>query len=281
MTDHNILKYKAVDQQVRGKPFDPAIGGTLIKPGELIDIVELATLTLTDRRTYNLLLANAWENITTTKVHRIAKSDLKGTHYGNERIEDSITKLMGTVAIIPITKDGKRLKRRVQILGSNDEELEEAGYIYYRFPDELLEIITQSDVYARLRSNVMFCFKSKYALYLYEMIEKRRNLKFKQHDDFEVEELRQILNVPKGKLTRYADLNAYALKPAVKEVNAFCEVYVAIEPSKIGPKKRVERIRISWFGKTREGRIESWNEVNRHSAGRKARIEGTVDEAVV
>ena len=36
----------------------------LIKPGELIDIVELSPLTLQDRRIYNLLILNAWDSIT-------------------------------------------------------------------------------------------------------------------------------------------------------------------------------------------------------------------------
>ena len=41
------------------KPNDVSI----VKPGELVDIVEMTPLTLTDRRIYNLLLANAWEKI--------------------------------------------------------------------------------------------------------------------------------------------------------------------------------------------------------------------------
>ena len=39
------------------KPNDVSI----VKPGELVDIVEMTPLTLADRRIYNLLLANAWE----------------------------------------------------------------------------------------------------------------------------------------------------------------------------------------------------------------------------
>jgi hypothetical protein len=45
----------------------------LIKPGELIDIVELSPLTLQDRRIYNLLILNAWDGITEPKEHSIHK----------------------------------------------------------------------------------------------------------------------------------------------------------------------------------------------------------------
>jgi exosome complex RNA-binding protein Rrp42 (RNase PH superfamily) len=37
-------------QKGRGNPFDPANYGEIVKPGELVDIVELSPLTLADRR---------------------------------------------------------------------------------------------------------------------------------------------------------------------------------------------------------------------------------------
>ncbi len=37
--------------------FDPANYGEIVKPGELVDIVELSPLTLADRRIYKLLVA--------------------------------------------------------------------------------------------------------------------------------------------------------------------------------------------------------------------------------
>ncbi len=36
---------------------------SLVKPGELVDLVEVTPLTLTDRRIYNQLLENAWDVI--------------------------------------------------------------------------------------------------------------------------------------------------------------------------------------------------------------------------
>jgi hypothetical protein len=53
--------------------------GTMIKPGELIDIVEISPLTLSDRRIYNMLIAGAWDQIDQPVTHSIAKKDLRGT----------------------------------------------------------------------------------------------------------------------------------------------------------------------------------------------------------
>jgi hypothetical protein len=70
----------------------------LIKPGELIDIVELSPLTLQDRRIYNLLILNAWDSITEPKEDRIHKRDLRGSHHTNERVGESLLRLMGAAA---------------------------------------------------------------------------------------------------------------------------------------------------------------------------------------
>ena len=50
---------RTLTQRGRGDPFDPAHYSEIVKPGELVDIVELNPLTLADSRTYNLLIANA------------------------------------------------------------------------------------------------------------------------------------------------------------------------------------------------------------------------------
>src|SRR3546814_7069521 len=110
-----------LSQKGRGNPFDPANYGEIVKPGELVDIVELSPLTLADRRIYNLLIANAWERISEPVIPRIAKTALKGTNQGNERIESSLLRLMGTIAIVTILKAGKTYKRPAPILAPNHE----------------------------------------------------------------------------------------------------------------------------------------------------------------
>src|SRR5271169_1770583 len=78
---------------------------SLIKPGELIDIVELSPLTLQDRRIYNLLILNAWDSITEPKEHRIHKRELRGSHNVNDRVGDSLVRLMGAVAQLRVERD--------------------------------------------------------------------------------------------------------------------------------------------------------------------------------
>lgn len=273
------LTFRTLTQRGRGNPFDPANYGEIVKPGELVDIVELSPLTLADRRIYNLLIANAWERIGEPIVHRIPKTALKGTHQGNERIESSLLRLMGTIAIVTIRKGGKAFKRRVQLLGPSDESLEKDGFLHYRIPEELIEILRNSEVYARLKTQVMYCFESKYALCLYEMIERRIGLEYKQREEFTIDEIRGLLNVPEGKLDRFADLNKYCLKVAVGEINKLCPFYVEFTPIKKG--RKVERVALHWFPKTSTGKRDAQNLIDQHSIVRRAKLRGGIPELPV
>ena len=117
----------------------------LIKPGELIDIVELSPLTLQDRRIYNLLILNAWDSITEPKEHRIHKRDLRGSHHTNERVGESLLRLMGAVAQLRIERDAgegmETFTRRVQLLAGTEEAARGDGIVFYSFPAAVRGII--------------------------------------------------------------------------------------------------------------------------------------------
>jgi hypothetical protein len=275
MPDDEPKRYKTTDRRVIGFPLDRSMPGEMVKPGELIDIKEISPLTLTDRRIYNLLIANAWDRITEPVEHVIDKSDLRGTHNGNERIEDSIRRLMSAIAEVKIIRDGKVAIKRVQLLGGNIEQEDERGRLYYTFPKQLIEIVKESEVFGRLKTQIMYCFKSKYALALYEIVQKRVGLKFKQAENFTVDEMRALLGVPKDKLTRFPDLNKYALQPALREVNALSEHHVTIGMIKKG--KRVDQLMLMWLEKTPEQKREVFREIERCSIGRSARIRSAVE----
>src|SRR3546814_18583190 len=101
---------------------------------------------------------------------------------------------MVTIAIVTIRKGGKSYKRRVQLLGSSDKSLEKDGFLHYRIPEELIEILRNSEVYARLKTQGMYCFESKYALCIYEMIERRIGLDSKQNEELTIAGISGLLN---------------------------------------------------------------------------------------
>ena len=170
---------------------------SLVKPGELVDLVEVTPLTLADRRIYNQLLENAWDAIDKPVTHVIAKADLRGSHNSNDRVGESIERLMSSIVKVRVTRDGEEAIERVQLLGGNIETTRRDGLLEYEIPQRLRRIIKDSTVFARLQREVMFALSSKYALTLYEMIQKRGNLRYRSSERFSLEDLRGILGVAK------------------------------------------------------------------------------------
>lgn len=252
---------------------------SLIKPGELVDLVEVTPLTLTDRRIYNQLLENAWEAIDKPVLHVIAKADLRGSHNSNDRIGESIERLMSAIVKVETVWDGKPAIERVQLLGGNIETARADGLFEYEIPPRLRKIISNSTVFARLQREIMFALSSKYALTLYEMVQKRGNLRWRSSEKFSLDALRGVLGVPKGKLTSWSNLRLRAIDPAVAEVSALSDYMVEVHPIKTG--RSVTHVELRWWRKDGEATGQVERALQYASPGRRARAEGLVETPVV
>ena len=252
---------------------------TMIKAGELVDVVEVTPLTLTDRKIYNLLIENAEHDIAKPIEHSIDKEKLRLSRRGNERIDDSIMRLMGGIAKIKTMRNGEPATLRVQLLGRNIEHDRDDGKFYYTFDPFLREAISNSTVFARLKMDVMLNFQGKYGLALYEMTAKRINLR-KNEDIFSIAEFRNLLGVPKGKLTTWHNLKAYAIDPAVAEVNQLATDF-RVEVSGIKQGRSFVEIRMKWWRTSPDGEDAALMENLNTKVGRKARREGTVEDVTI
>ncbi len=97
----------------------------------------------------------------------------------------------------------------------------------------------------------VYKLKSKYARALYAAIKQREGSKRQRRrmqEKFTVAEFREILGVPKGKLTTFSNLNKIAIKPAVLKINALEDLGVKVEGLKYGGKKVLD-IRMHWYKK--------------------------------
>lgn len=261
------------ERTLDAKPNDLSI----VKPGELIEVKEMTPLTLGDRRIFNLLISNAWDELDQPVQHAIAKRELQNTlHKGTERVGDSIARLMAAVVMVRVKDaNGKMGTKRIQLLGPNTEPDSDDGMVRYEFWPGLRDIFEQSTNFARLQKQILFALSSKYSLALYEMIQKRVNLS-RTFEDFTMEEFRDFLHVPAGKLTSWINFKNKAITPAVKEVTELSDFQVTVEPIK-GKAKSFTGVRLSWVRKEPDGIKAVERELTFSKIGRKARLKGAVD----
>lgn len=249
---------------------------SLIKAGELVDVVEVSPLTLTDRKIYNLLIENAKQDIARPIEHAIDKRHLQLSRRGNERIDDSIMRLMGAIAQIKTIRNGEPATIRVQLLGRNIEHDRSDGSFYYTFDPVLREVFENSNVFARLKIDVMLSFDGKYGLALYEMIAKRINMR-KSEEKFSIQEFRNLLGVPKGKLTSWHNFKSRALEAALEEVNQLSHDFqVDITGIKTG--RSYTHLLVKWWRTAPDGEDAALKEQLYSKVGRKARRTGSVED---
>jgi plasmid replication initiation protein len=269
-------KLRTLDVRVTGNPLDPDNIGSVIKPAELVDAVEISSLNRSELVLYNQLLAHAWNDIAPGKVYRIQKSILRGSHDSNDRLHESFDRLMEAFAKVRYrdSKTGKRITLRINLLGPNTEEEADDGFFCYSFHSTLLTILEHSQTWARLKSEIIYLLRSKYSIRLYEMIERRINM-HNQSEQFSVAEFRAHLGVPKDKLPRFADFNKHCLKPALDEINQLTDYAITVGVIKRG--RTVEKLHLTWLKKSPEAVKIAVAERNRSKVGRSARRKGSVE----
>ena len=251
------------------------------KAGELIEIRGTGSLSLHDRRVLNLLYERAGPRIIDDVEHVAPICELRGTHKGAERVKDSVISLMRTVVEVPTTgRNGKPATRLVPILSEttiSDDDDDPTGEVQFSFSKGMREVIAQSTHWGRVRGLVMFAFTSKYSLALYELIAMRVNLEHKDVQIFSLDELRELLGVPRDKLLRSPDLLRKVIQPAELEVTKLAEFGVSIEPIRRGGTMRgaVTGFRVSWWRKDFGSVQDAYAELKRAKVGRLSRLRGT------
>lgn len=249
--------------------------GEMIKAAEAIDIVGVEKLTLQDQRIWNYLLENA-HGAGLGEYDREFKIDLtplKSNHESNDRLEESIERLMQTVARVRL-QNGSVV--RFQLLGGNNigDPLRPRGEMTYSFDKRLIEVLRSSGTFGKLELAVMDAFSSKYALALYEHMSRKVNLR-KWMEEYTIDELRDILRVGEGQLKSFGNLKQRALVPAIEEVNQWAHFKLAVSYKKRS--QRIVGVVFNWSPKKGSKIQEIRDELAKSKVGRKARINRTVE----
>jgi len=96
---------------------------------------------------------------------------------------------------------------------------------------------------------------------------------------FTVDELRQALGVPDGKMPLFKNLNQRALKPAIEDINRTSpRLELAATPNRIG--RKVASVTVTWIERPPAEQRERKAELDRPSVGRRHRQDGTAERIV-
>jgi hypothetical protein len=203
-------------------PNDPA---TIPVPLPVIIVSVEGPYTEQDRKLWAFLLHAVWDDLETKMVHEIPIREISsifrhlGGRHHTDWIWESARRLTKTIVEWRYTLGDKRYKGISALFGAQVEEEDRASDILrFHFPPLLIPILKDPRRFARLRTHLMIELSGKYAVTLYELLESVAN-KDVPVLKASVEELRQWLKVPEGKLTRWQDFRRKALEKAVEQIN--------------------------------------------------------------
>lgn len=259
-------------------------GEEFAKPGSIIEVkfVKGESLSLTASRLLALMILTAGGDAWEDRPHRMRKADIRRGHKGNERITDMLQELHRTLfAIDDRSWRGKKATTLFSLISRSREETEEdggeAGWIEWEFTPDARRLIQASETYAVLNRQAVLGFRSNYALKLYELGALRLHRRQATWRG-DMAALRAALGIPPEVYTDFAQLRRKVLEKAKAEIDQLAHFRVEWKETRQG--RAVTEIEFRFEPKGAPEVLDTVDELDRHSAGRKERRAGTVETVV-
>ncbi len=204
-------------------------------------------LSLLERKIANVLLYTAFPKLKTEKYHFITIAKLKSLLNFNSKntkvLKEAIQSLQKTIIELNLLNDkvsSEGLEEglfSIQLLGLF--QVIEAGTIKYSYPEELIELLSNPSIYAKINLPVQAKFRSSYSLALYENCVRFRGLPYTK--DFDIKTFRKLMGVEEGKYEIFRDFNRRVLASAVTEINRCSDIRITPDITRVG--RRVASIK--------------------------------------
>jgi hypothetical protein len=227
----------------------------------------------------HLMIGTAGGRMADDTRHELLLSDIRAIDGMKHHDRASLTPLFAELAAAVLISDDKD-KQTVTIGGLVDEaridyrnEVSGDLLVTWTFRSTFRRMAAESNHWAILDRQTVFHLSSKYAVMLFQHVASLTNLNRTTSKTFTVSELRALLGVAEGKLSRFADLNKWALSPAVSEVNQLSRLTLTATSHKIG--RTVASVTITW--EVKPDPTDAKRELSRPKVGRAARREGTAE----
>lgn len=231
----------------------------------------------------HLMIGTAGGRMADDVRHEIRLSDIRAIDGMKHHDRTSLTPLFAELAAAVLISDDKQMQA-VTIGGLIDEaridyrnEVSGDLLVMWTFRSTFRRMAAESNHWAILDRQTVFHLSSKYAVMLFQHVASLANLDRVNAKSFSIPELRALLGVAEGKLARFADLNKWALSPAVSEINHLSRLHLTVTPKKIG--RTVASITIAWQLKDDPTPVK--RELQGHSTGRKTRRAGSTETVAV
>ena len=197
-------------------------------------------ISLLQRRAWNVLLANAYNELPDKDIHTVSVSELAaklGFESGNHNYLKEVLKSLGDCKVEwnLLNKDNKKEWGFAVLLASADIK---DGICTYGFAPHLRLKLYNPRMYTRLNLSLQNQFRSQYALVLWEICFDYYDTQREQGETpfIPLEVFRELMGVESDEYVLFKAFNRKVIKVAIEEINNLTEYHVEIEYKRIGRK---------------------------------------------
>ena len=195
-------------------------------------------ISLLQRRAWNVLLANAYNELPDKDIHTVSVVELAaklGFGDGNQEYLKEVLRSLRSCEVEwnLLNKDNKQ---EWGVAGLLAEVRISDGICFYQFPHTLRLKLHNPRVYAKLNLRLQNQFRSRYALVLWEICfdyfdtdRDRGETPF-----IALEVFKSLMGLEKEEYPIFKVLNRDLIKPAIKEINDLTNYHVEVEHKRLG-----------------------------------------------
>ena len=195
-------------------------------------------ISLLQRRAWNVLLANAYNELPDKDIHTVSMAELAaklGFGDGNQEYLKEMLRSLRSCEVEwnLLNKDNKQVWGVAGLLAS--VEIEE-GICSYEFPKPLRLKLHNPRVYAKLNLRLQNQFRSRYALVLWEICFDYFDTDRDQGETpfIPLEVFKSLMGLEEDEYPIFKELNRNVIKPAIKEINDLTDYHVEVEHKRLG-----------------------------------------------
>ncbi len=195
-------------------------------------------ITHLQRRAWNVLLANAYNELPNTDVHHVSVSELARklgyVSHDTEHLKETLEALVDcTVEWNILDKDKVEEWGVASLLA---EARIKDGICTYAYPPYLRQKLHNPRIYTKLNLRLQNRFTSRYALILWEVCFDYFDTERDQGETpfIRIESFRELMGLEKNEYPVFKVLNRDVIKPAVKEISNLTDYHVDVEHKRLG-----------------------------------------------
>ena len=190
-------------------------------------------ITHLQRRAWNILLANAYNELPDKDIYSVGMVELAaklGFDSGNQDYLKEVLRSLRSCEVEwnLLNKDNKQVWGVASLLAS--AEIKD-GICTYGFAPHLRLKLHNPIMYTKLNLRLQNRFKSQYALVLWEVCFDYFDTDRGQGETpfISIEKFKELMGLESNEYSVFKDLNAKIIKPAVKEINDLTDYFIEVE----------------------------------------------------